>query len=251
MAHGYRNLQHWNQWLPHHFWGRHLLAAEAQIMSQLLNKHYGKHALLLGVAHQSSLLNATTIPFHSLISPFVTKEDIPGYIEGDMHELPIITGSVDLVLLPHTLEFIDNPRQLLSEACRIIKPEGLIVICGFNPYSFWGLRRMLTHDKITPWNANFIPAGKIKSWLQLADFELEQHQSICFAPPFKKQSLYNRFQFLETLGKKVFPVSGGVYVLLARAKVVPLTPIRLTWKQQLNGIRISPSITGHIARHSK
>lgn len=248
MAHGYRNLQHWNQWLPHHAWGRHLLAEEERTLSLLLTKHYGKHALLLGVGNQHSLLNSTNIAFHSLISPFVHTETFPGYIEGDFHEIPILTGSIDLVLLPHTLEFIDNPRQLLSEACRIIKPEGLIVICGFNPYSTWGLRKLFTKDKITPWNANFLPSGKIKSWLQLADFEMERHSSIMFAPPFKNPHLYAKFQFLEKIGRNCFPSSGGVYILLARAKVVPLTPIRLKWKQKLNDIRITPSIPGNVAR---
>lgn len=251
MAHGYRNLQHWNHWLPNQSWGHQLLAAEEQIFSRLLNKHYGKHALLLGVPHQYQLLNATAVPFHSLLSPFVVKDDLPGYIEGDFHELPILTGSIDIVLLPHTLEFIDNPRQLLAEACRIIKPEGLIVICGFNPYSLWGVRKIFTRDKITPWNANFLPAHRIKKWLQLADFEMEKHSSILFPPPFKQHSVYAKFQFLEKVGRAVTPKLGGVYILLARAKVVPLTPIRMKWKQQLNGIRISTSISGHIASHSK
>ena len=52
-------------------------------------------------------------------------------------------GSIDLVILPHILECIDNPRQLLAEACRIIKPEGHIIICGFNPHSLWGLKKIM------------------------------------------------------------------------------------------------------------
>src|SRR5438093_12093821 len=88
-------------------------------------------------------------------------------IESDLHELPILTGSIDLVMLPHTLEFVDNPRQLLAEACRIIKPEGLILVCGFNPYSTWGIKKMLTKNKKASWMGNIIQVNLVKAWLYI------------------------------------------------------------------------------------
>lgn len=251
MAHGYRTLQHWNQWLAQQFLGNKLLEAEKQILSSLLNRHFGKHALLIGVPHQYELLTATTIPCHSFVSPLISKDSRFSNIESDFHELPILTGSIDLVMLPHTLEFIDNPRQLLSEACRIIKPEGLIVICGFNLYSMWGINRLFAKQKTVPWSGNFLHSHKIKSWLKLADFEMEKQTSILFTPPVTQDKLFKKLHFLERLGSKCLPGLGGVYVILARAKVIPLTPIRLKWKQQLSNIRISTTITGNIARQSK
>ena len=253
MAHGYRTLQHWDQWFAHQFLGGSLLAEEQHLLSRILNKHYGKHVLLIGVPHQRQLLNATSIPCHTLISPIAQKEKNTSYrfIESDFHELPVLTGSIDLVMLPHTLEFMDNPRQLLSEACRVIKSEGLIMVCGFNPYSAWGIKKALTKHKTAPWSGNFMHAPKVKSWLRLADFEMEKQQSLMFRPPIAHESVYHKLHFLEHIGNKCFPYFGGVYVLLARAKVIPLTPIRLKWKQQLSGIRISATISGHIARQSK
>lgn len=251
LAHGYRTLQHWNQWLDQHFLGHHLLKAEEHLLSQLLKRHFGKHVSLIGVPHQLSLLKATSIPVHSLISPLISQESIPGFIEGDFKELPLLTGSMDLVILPHTLEFTDNPRQLLSEACRVVKPEGLIVICGFNPYSMWGLKKLLTTHKTTPWVENFIRPNLVKNWLKLADFEMENHVSALFRPPVRHRTFYDKLQFLESFGNKCFPHFGGVYIIVSRAKVIPLTPIKLKWKQQLSGIRISTTISGNIARHSK
>lgn len=251
LAHSFRTLQHWNQWLTQHFLGDSLLSAEKQALSNLLTKHYGKHALLIGVPHQLELLNATKIPCHSLLTPLVSNDNIPGYIEGDFHELPILTGSIDLVLIPHTLEFVDNPRQLLAEACRIIKPEGLIVITGFNPYSAWGLRKQFTKHKSAPWNGNFITAGKIKRWLQLADFVIEKQKSMLYRPPLTRKNIYKKLDILERIGNKCLPTMGGEYAIVARAKVVPLTPIRMKWKQRLSGIRISTTISGHIAQKTK
>jgi len=252
LAHGYRTLQHWNQWLSQQFLGKKVLETEEQQLSSMLERHFGKHALLIGVPSQHRLLQSTNIACHSLLSPLVSKEKIETYIESDFHELPILTGSIDLVILPHTLEFIDNPRQLLAEACRIIKPEGLIVINGFNPNSSWGLRHLFVkHKKSVPWGGNFTHPKKIKTWLKLADFQMEQHRYILYRPPMNYPKLYQKFHFLETIGSVCFPRWGGVYSIIARAKVIPLTPIRTKWKQQLSGIRISTSISGHIARLSK
>lgn len=244
LTHGYRTLQHWNQWLKQQFLGTSLLEAEQQAISEMLEKQFGKHALLIGVPHQNHLLQSTSIPCHTLISPLINHDRKANYVEGDFHELPIHTGSIDVVLLPHTLEFVDNPRQLLAEACRIIKPEGVILISGFNPLSAWGARKMLVKHKVAPWSGTFIHANKVKRWLQLADFAMEKQKSILFRPPVSRRSFYQNLVFLEYLGNKVFPSFGGVYILLARAKVIPLTPIRLKWKQQLSGIRISTSISG-------
>lgn len=249
LAHSYRTLQHWNLWLTQHFLGNNLLKLEEQLLSRLLINHFGKHVLLLGVPSQYPLLQTVPIPCHSILTPLMNKsfKNEASIIDGDFRELPFLSGSVDLVMLPHTLEFVDNPRQLLAEACRIIKPEGLIVICGFKPLGSWGIKKMLVQHKKEPWSGNFIHIRQIKKWLQLADFSLEKQISTLFRPPISKPLIYNKLNILENIGIKWFPLFGGGYILLARAKVIPLTPIRLKWKQQLSGIGISNSISGYMA----
>lgn len=250
MAHSYRKLQHWNQWLAQQFLGSSLLESEYQCLSKLLSRYFGKHALLIGVPEQYSLLSATSLPCHSLITPLMMSDKKTAFIESDLHDLPILTGSIDLVVIPHTLEFIDNPRQLLSEACRIVKAQGLIIIAGFNPYSFWGLKQKLSKQKEIPWSGNFYHSYQIKTWLRLADFVMENHSSLLFRPPIKQAGLYKNLQFLEKIGRFISPFA-GIYMLAARAQVTPLTPIRLKWKQRLSDIRISSTISGHIARYSE
>lgn len=251
LAHGYRPLQQFNQWLTQYPLGLSILEAEEQMLSYLLKHHLGKHALLIGVPQQLRLLHATALPCHTLISPLLETHKEYNFIESNFHELPLYTGSIDLVILPHILEFVDNPRQLLAEACRVIKPEGLIVICGFNPLSAWGIRKIFTRHKVAPWSGNFFHPNKIKKWLQLADFVMEQQKLILFRPPVSHTGVYQKLGFMEFLGSHFFPPLGGVYILLSRAKVIPLTPIRMQWKQPLSGLRISSTITGHIARSSK
>jgi SAM-dependent methyltransferase len=244
LAHSYRTLHHWDKWLAGQFLGERLLEEELRVLSQLLKRHYGKHALLLGVPHQHVLLKASDIACHYLMTPLTQSHHDISQLESDFHALPILTGSIDLVLLPHTLELIDHPRQLLVEACRIVKPEGLIVISGFNPYSLWGLKKM-------PWAKHCFSAQKIKGWLRLAEFELEQQQPFLFTPPVDHPTLYQKMKIIESIGRQWLPGLGGAYTLVARAKVTPMTPIRLKWKQTLSNIRITPTLPGHIARRSK
>lgn len=150
LAHGHRTLQHWNQWLAQDFLGKSLLQAEKEVFARLLHRHYGKHVVLIGASHQLPLLEATQIPCRSILSPLLQRGDSQcPYIESGLRELPLLTGSVDLVMLPHTLEFVDYPRQLLAEACRVVKPDGLIAICGFNPYSIWGVKNAYLNRKKT------------------------------------------------------------------------------------------------------
>lgn len=251
LVHGYRSLQQFNQWLNQQSIGLNLLSAEQQILAKMLNGHLGKHVLLIGVPQQVQLFSATTIPCHTLLSPLHPKHKKENFIESHFQELPIHTGSIDLVILPHVLEFVDNPRQLIAEACRVVKPEGLIVVCGFNPMSTWGIKKALTADKTAPWSGSFYHPNKIQKWLQLADFVMEQQQFTLYRPPINSSVLYQKLSFIEFLGKHLFRPFGGVYVLLSRAKVIPLTPIRMQWKQAISGFRISTSISGHIARVSK
>ncbi len=245
LTHGYRTLQEWNQWLTQEILGRQLLQAEQEVSSAILNKFLGKHGLTVGVPHQANLLQSTTIPCQTLISPLVLHEKVKNYIESDFHDLPIATGSIDIVLLPHSLEFTDKPRKLLADACRIVKPEGLIVIYGFNPYSIWGLKKAFAKPQSIPWSANFLHAHKVKSWLHLSDFALEQEKAMMFLPPINYENFYQKFHFIETTARKYLPFLGGVYILVARAKIIPLTPIRLRWKQRFSGIHISPT-TGYM-----
>ena len=50
----------------------------------------------------------------------------------DLLDLPFEAQSVDLLVMPHTLEFTSDPHRLLREAERVLMPEGQLIILGFN-----------------------------------------------------------------------------------------------------------------------
>jgi SAM-dependent methyltransferase len=247
-----RLVVHWNQWL-HQVLGQLILDTEREVLETFLSGKYGKHAVLIGVPHQRALLEPIDLPCHLLVTSLFHHPGNLKTIETKLDELPLVSGSTDLVILPHTLELMDNPRQLLTEACRIVKPEGYLVICGFNPYSLWGFKKtFFKGDKVfnLP-DLHFLKHRTVKKWLALADFELIKESTLLYSPPLENQKLLKKLAFLERVGSKCHLPWGAIYVLIAKARVTPLTPIRWRWKQNLAPVPIPSSIAGPTIRNTK
>lgn len=149
------------------------------------------------------------------------------------NELPFDSGSLDLVLLPHVLEFAEHPHQIIREVERVLMPEGSLIISGFNPYSLWGLHRAAARKKGYPWCGQFITLQRMKDWLALLGFEVVGGRFAAYAPPFHHSTWLNRFAFMEKAGDRWWAVSGGVYFLHAIKRVPGMRLIKPKWNQRL------------------
>src|SRR5699024_9432657 len=58
-----------------------------------------------------------------------------GDIRSTPGALPVLSKSIQIVLLPHTLEFTDGVEILLEEVRRVLSDDGQVVMLGHNPYS--------------------------------------------------------------------------------------------------------------------
>lgn len=141
-----------------------------------------------------------------------------GTIHGQSEMLPFATQSLDLVVCPHVLEFSPYPHQVLREVERVLRPEGRLLMTGFNPASLWGLRRLL-YKKGDPWNAQFLRLARVKDWLALLGFEIVAGRMGCYAPPINRVGWPQRFRCLEAAGDRWWALGGGVYMLHAVKRV--------------------------------
>ncbi len=148
--------------------------------------------------------------------------------------LPLASQSIDLVALPHVLEFAEQPHQILREAERVLMPEGSIVISGFNPLSLWGAKRAFVrrHDRPVPWSGRFLGLLRLKDWLSLLGFELNGGRFGCYAPPFRHTRWLQRFRFMEKAGDRWWPVLGGVYVVRAVKRTVGMRLVTPVWRDK-------------------
>jgi SAM-dependent methyltransferase len=154
-------------------------------------------------------------------------------LAADPVQLPLASQSVDLLVLPHVLEFHEHPHDVLREAERVLMPDGQIVISGFNTVSLWRARQLFTSRRGgVPWDARFIGLLRLRDWLRVLGFELNGGAFGCYAPPFRQRLWLQRFEFMEKAGARWWPVAGGVYIVRAIKRVHGMRLIAPTWRQE-------------------
>lgn len=148
----------------------------------------------------------------------------------DFDALPFDSQSLDLVVLPHALELARDPHLALAEVERVLMPEGKVVIVGFNPASLWGLRQVSgrlarrvglgsREGLFLPTAGEFIGYRRLRDWLQLLSFEVEEGRFGCYRPPLRSDQWLARYGWMETAGDRWWPVFGAVYLLVAVKRV--------------------------------
>jgi SAM-dependent methyltransferase len=226
--------------------GRAFLQQETACLNELLPKLFGYYLVQLGMAgiYDEPLKECRTGCCLVLASN-KGKDQIRIDAQMDMLQLPIATESVDAVLVPHTLDFTADPHRVLREIERILIPEGRILITGFNPWSVWGIYKLLLKRRKTiPWCAQFISIPRLQDWLRLLDFNVEVIKPVMFRPPLQSESMMNRLMFLEQAGPKYWPFFSAGYVVQAVKRVSTLTPVRPDWRKRtraLGGKLIEPT----------
>ena len=156
----------------------------------------------------------------------------------DSGALPFPESSLDLVVLPHTLELGADPHATLREVERVLVPEGRVVISGFNPVSLWGLGRRhyrspsagTVQPPYLPGTSEFIGYWRLRDWLRLLNFEVESARFGCYRPAFDSQKWLDRFHWMDAAGERWWPIFGAVYFLGAVKRVHGVRLLEPAWK---------------------
>jgi SAM-dependent methyltransferase len=207
--------------------GQYLLERERAYLDDVTPDIFGYHALQLGLP-SVDLLRESRIAHRMRIAASDTPD-----LYAKSHELPVATQSIDLVVLPHVLEFADEPHAVLREVDRVMMPEGRLVILGFNPWSLWGLRGSVGPARGEyPWNGRFVSLPRVKDWLALLGFDVSAGRLTAYAPPFDSEKLRRRFGFMEPAGDRWWAVGGAVYMLQAIKRVRGMRLITPAWQEK-------------------
>jgi SAM-dependent methyltransferase len=122
--------------------GQYLLQWEQARVDQAVSDVFGFHALQLGWPELDAL-QANRMPYRWLGCECVTEQALERRetFLTNYEALPFADASLDLLVLPHSLELSYDPHATLREVARVLVPEGRVVILGFNPNSVWGVQK--------------------------------------------------------------------------------------------------------------
>jgi SAM-dependent methyltransferase len=208
--------------------GQYLLGKEREYLDDVAPDIFGFHALQVGLT-EHDLLRESRIAHRMRIAPWGEGTNL----RAKFDELPIATQSIDLALLPHVLEFADDPHTVLREIDRVMMPEGRLVIVGFNPWSLWGLRSSVGFTRHQhPWNGRFVSLPRVKDWLALLGFDVSAGRLTAYVPPFDSEKWRRRFGFMEPAGDRWWAIGGAVYMLQAIKRVRGMRLLTPAWQEK-------------------
>ena len=154
--------------------------------------------------------------------------------------LPFAAASLDLLVLPHTLELSIDPHAALREVERVLVPEGRVVISGLTPTSLWGLRQLRARmvqrlgrgkgNLYLPDVGEFIGYRRLRDWLRLLSFEVESARFGCYRPAVRSTQWLDRFGFMDPWGERWWPILGAAYFLVAVKRVHGMRLLEPAWR---------------------
>ncbi|MEI5639147.1 MULTISPECIES: class I SAM-dependent methyltransferase [unclassified Pseudoalteromonas] len=207
---------------PH---GEYLKVGIQKRLDAWLPRMFGYHMLKLGCLSGQLDTSASPIKHQVCVAP--EGKHVGVFAEVD--ELPFYENSVDACILSQCLEYHSDPHHILREAHRTLIPGGYIVISGFNPFSLCGAAQMLpfSREKL-PWSGRFFTPSRVKDWLDLLGFEIVGDERFIHAS-LARGSRLSRFAPWRRFCRHYLKPMGSVYLLVARKRVMPLTPIKPKW----------------------
>jgi SAM-dependent methyltransferase len=249
--HHRNDLQTWLDTAP----GRYLLAWEQAQLDRVVVDLFGFHALQLGLPELDAL-HCNRMP-HRWQATNGNASLRTVALHCDTDALPFPERSLDLVVLPHTLELARDPHLTLAEVERVLMPEGRVVILGFNPASLWGLRqrcgqlrRRLGGDGplFLPQPGDFIGYGRLRDWLRLLSFEVEGGRFGGYRPPLASERWLTRTAWLDRIGDRWWPVLGAVYMLVAVKRVRGMRLVGLARRERAKS-QAAPAVVANQHSH--
>lgn len=231
--------------------GHTLLERERGVVTGALERVFGTQCLQIGHwGPPDTFLPLARTQRRALVAEPGARGDFVSHASS----LAVQSGSVDVVLLPHTLEFEPEPHEVIREVDRVLVGEGHLLVLGFEPLSWWALRHRVSERGFPPGLDHMLSRGRLRDWLRLLGFDvLEVHRFLHTLPVARLHggAIERR---LESTGQWLGGQFGSAYLLKAKKRVYSLTPIRPKRRRagrSLVGALVEPTtrVTDSTTRH--
>jgi SAM-dependent methyltransferase len=197
-----------------------LLQRELSMLAALLGGIYGVWGLHIRPHEQAPV----TLPAHLLSAVVELALDDAGSCAGSLRcepwQLPFASESFKLVVAQHVLEQVAAADAGAEELARVLAPEGVALLFGFNPASLW-----------RPWvsrrlrsGMQFASAGGWRQRLERAQLDVLQ---VRYVGPWGPWAAAESGGPREVRSLPVLGRFGASWLLIARKRRSTLTPLRL------------------------
>ncbi len=231
--------QQFMEWYESTSFGQTLRDSESSYFLNTLNHTYYQRILQVGrLGTETDFIPEEFLRnFCMLVDEDNQGASMTNTVRARIDEWPIACESVDTLILPHLIEFESDPHRILSEAERVLKPEGRLYILGFNP---WSLPMLLYFRQNSPssWNRNFVGSSQVIEWLHMLKFEAE------FSAGFGLPSSRTFVEPQSTWQRSIASLT-PVYSIKAIKRTWTFIPMKPSWVAEpglVTGQAMSPPI---------
>jgi SAM-dependent methyltransferase len=181
-----------------------------------------------GLGWENDFIDCTLYKFYTILDAKNLGSPLARKIQAKAFRLPLKCASVDMVIVPHLLEFDTSRFQTMREIERVLKPEGVILMMNFNPWSIWIRYQFLWELRLTDsWRGHFISHARMMDWLKLLNFEVTSSSSF-YLDEIKTQ----HGKAVRTAGSFT-ATAYAIKAIKRRYNLIPLSPVTQTDQPRL------------------
>ena len=142
--------------------GKLLQSMEAQYLNRAITSSCKQKQLQIGgLGWESDFIDCSLYRNYIILDGKGLGSQGALKITAKAFNLPIQTESMDMVIVPHLLEFDAQRFQTMREINRVLKPGGELIVLNFNPFSITVRSQFLWDKKFaSSWRATFFNPGK-------------------------------------------------------------------------------------------
>ncbi len=223
--------------------GKLLQTMEGQYLKRSITVSCKQQQLQIGgLGWEDSFIDCSLYQNYCILDADALGHDRALRVKGKAYTLPIQTESMDLIILPHLLEFDKQRFRTIREIERVLKPGGEVIILNFNPLSFSVRYQFIWDRKMADsWVSHFISRGRIMDWLKLMNFE------VLSTVEFNVDTFTISTGGFRSGMRSVFAMAYGVKAVKRRFKLIPVGQTatqRSRFATAINGMKFSTKKDG-------